>query len=57
MEFDNDGHVQSDDSDPGNELGTTFAQVMADFKQALYNNKLNKKNFASVAPESVKHLK
>ena len=52
-----DGQELSDDSDPGNGAASTFSQVMAEFKQALANPKLNKKNFAQTAGESVKHLK
>ena len=41
------GQAMSDeDSDPGNGAASTFVQVMADFKLALLNSKLNKKNFA-----------
>ena len=52
------GQSQSDeDSDPGNGAASSYAQVMAEFKQALLNTKLNKKNFAQMAGQSVKHLK
>ena len=52
------GQSQSDeDSDLGSGAASSFAQVMAEFKQALLNTKLNKKNFNQMAGESVKHLK
>ena len=44
------GQSQSDeDSDPGCGAASSFTQVMAEFKQALLNSKLNKKNFAQMA--------
>ena len=52
------GQSQSDeDSDPGKGAASSYVQVMAEFKKALLNTKLNKKNFAQMAGQSVKHLK
>lgn len=53
-----EGNNVSDDSDQSDRAdSSSFVKVMADFKQALLNTKLNKKTFASTAGASVKHLK